>query len=192
MARIVELILNGRKRVDAVPDNRLLLDYLRETRRPHRHQDRLRRRRVRRLHGAGRRPADASSCLTLAATRRWARGWTRSDRSARTARLSAVQRGLPREAGSQCGYCTPGFIMASAGLLRRNPRPSDDEILRGARQQHLPLHRLREDHRGRAARRRACWQRGRTVSAVRTAGPSARRIRLAAAVHSLRMLHDSP
>jgi carbon-monoxide dehydrogenase small subunit len=29
----------------------------------------------------------------------------------------------------QCGYCTPGFIMASAGLLRKNPNPSDAEIL---------------------------------------------------------------
>ena len=30
MARILELVLNGRRRVDAVPDNLLLLDYLRE------------------------------------------------------------------------------------------------------------------------------------------------------------------
>ncbi len=31
--------------------------------------------------------------------------------------------------GSQCGYCTPGFIMASVGLLRKNPDPSDAEIM---------------------------------------------------------------
>ena len=43
-------------------------------------------------------------------------------------RLSAVQRGFHEKLGSQCGYCTPGFVMASAGLLRRNPRPSEDEI----------------------------------------------------------------
>ena len=43
-------------------------------------------------------------------------------------RLSAVQRGFHEKLGSQCGYCTPGFIMASVGLLRRNPQPSDDEI----------------------------------------------------------------
>ena len=43
-------------------------------------------------------------------------------------RLSAVQRGFHEKLGSQCGYCTPGFIMASAGLLRRNPRPSEDDI----------------------------------------------------------------
>jgi 4-hydroxybenzoyl-CoA reductase subunit gamma len=40
-----------------------------------------------------------------------------------------VQRGFHEKLGSQCGYCTPGFIMASAGLLRRNPDPTDDEIL---------------------------------------------------------------
>jgi 4-hydroxybenzoyl-CoA reductase subunit gamma len=34
--------------------------------------------------------------------------------------LAAVQRGFHEKLGSQCGYCTPGFIMASAGLLRRN------------------------------------------------------------------------
>jgi len=42
--------------------------------------------------------------------------------------LSAVQRGFHEKLGAQCGYCTPGFIMASAGLLRRNPRPSEDDI----------------------------------------------------------------
>ncbi|HKB46377.1 MAG TPA: (2Fe-2S)-binding protein, partial [Ktedonobacterales bacterium] len=30
--------------------------------------------------------------------------------------------------GLQCGFCTPGFLMASVGLLQRNPHPSDDEI----------------------------------------------------------------
>src|SRR6267143_894373 len=43
-------------------------------------------------------------------------------------RLSAVQRGFHEKLGAQCGYCTPGFIMASAGLLRRNPRPSEGDI----------------------------------------------------------------
>src|SRR6266478_4436660 len=47
---------------------------------------------------------------------------------AQDGRLSAVQRGFHEKLGSQCGYCTPGFIMASAGLLRRNPRPSEDNI----------------------------------------------------------------
>ncbi len=30
--------------------------------------------------------------------------------------------------GLQCGYCTPGMIMAGADLLRRNPDPSEDDI----------------------------------------------------------------
>jgi 4-hydroxybenzoyl-CoA reductase subunit gamma len=42
--------------------------------------------------------------------------------------LSAVQRGFHEKLGSQCGYCTPGFVMACAGLLRRNPQPSAEEI----------------------------------------------------------------
>ena len=53
LARILELTLNGRPRVDAVPDNLLLLDYLREVVGPYWNKNRLRRRRMRRLHRAG-------------------------------------------------------------------------------------------------------------------------------------------
>jgi len=35
------------------------------------------------------------------------------------------------EHGLQCGYCTPGFIMATAYLLSQNPNPTEDEIRRG-------------------------------------------------------------
>jgi xanthine dehydrogenase small subunit len=42
--------------------------------------------------------------------------------------LHPVQREMAERGGSQCGYCTPGFIMASAGLLRRNPHPSENDI----------------------------------------------------------------
>jgi carbon-monoxide dehydrogenase small subunit len=31
----------------------------------------------------------------------------------------------------QCGFCTPGMIMAITGLLKDNPNPSDDEIIHG-------------------------------------------------------------
>jgi aerobic carbon-monoxide dehydrogenase small subunit len=42
--------------------------------------------------------------------------------------LHPVQEGFWAEHGLQCGYCTPGMIMASADLLERNPDPSDEEI----------------------------------------------------------------
>ena len=45
--------------------------------------------------------------------------------------LHPVQTGFWEEHGLQCGYCTPGFIMAAAYLLSTNPNPSDDEIRKG-------------------------------------------------------------
>ena len=42
--------------------------------------------------------------------------------------LHEVQRALVETGGVQCGFCTPGFVVASHDLLRRNPRPSDAEI----------------------------------------------------------------
>ena len=39
-----------------------------------------------------------------------------------------LQEGFWEEHGLQCGYCTPGMIMAAADLLGRNPDPSDEEI----------------------------------------------------------------
>jgi len=127
MARILEFILNGRARVDAVADNLLLLDYLRE---------------VVGLTGT-KTGCDGGecgactvlvddrprlSCLTLAASVAGRRVDT-VESLGRDGRLSAVQRGFHEKLGAQCGYCTPGFIMASAGLLRRNPRPSEAEIM---------------------------------------------------------------
>jgi aerobic carbon-monoxide dehydrogenase small subunit len=45
--------------------------------------------------------------------------------------LHPVQTGFWEEHGLQCGYCTPGMIMASKQLLDRNPHPTDDEIRHG-------------------------------------------------------------
>jgi carbon-monoxide dehydrogenase small subunit len=42
--------------------------------------------------------------------------------------LHPLQEGFWEEHGLQCGYCTPGMIMASAELLKRTPNPSDAEI----------------------------------------------------------------
>ena len=47
---------------------------------------------------------------------------------ARNGALQAVQKGFWEEHGLQCGFCTPGMIMASRQLIERNPDPSDDEI----------------------------------------------------------------
>jgi 4-hydroxybenzoyl-CoA reductase subunit gamma len=126
MVRIVQFTLNGRARSDAVPDNILLLDYLRE---------------IVGLTGT-KTGCDGGecgactvliddkprlSCLTLAATVDGRRVDTIESLMS-DGRLSAVQCGFHEKLGSQCGYCTPGYIMASAGLLRRNPRPTEQEI----------------------------------------------------------------
>lgn len=41
---------------------------------------------------------------------------------------SDLQAAFVREGAVQCGYCTPGMVMAAEGLLRRNPAPSEMEI----------------------------------------------------------------
>ncbi|MFD4504990.1 (2Fe-2S)-binding protein [Streptomyces sp. NPDC058457] len=41
---------------------------------------------------------------------------------------TALQRAFHERHGLQCGYCTPGMIMAARDLLRENPRPSSDEV----------------------------------------------------------------
>ena len=45
--------------------------------------------------------------------------------------LHPVQEGFWERHGLQCGYCTPGMIMAAAQLLERNPGPSREEIRHG-------------------------------------------------------------
>ena len=127
MARLLEFTLNGRDRADAVADNMLLLDFLREQ-----------------IGLTGTKTGcdggecgactvlidnkPILSCLTLASTVAGKRVET-IEALGHDGELSAVQRGFHEKLGSQCGYCTPGFIMASAGLLRRNPDPSEAEIM---------------------------------------------------------------
>ncbi len=47
---------------------------------------------------------------------------------AKNGRLSRLQQAFHDKLGAQCGFCTPGMIMAAEGLLRRNAEPSADEI----------------------------------------------------------------
>ncbi len=42
--------------------------------------------------------------------------------------LHPIQEGFKQEHGLQCGFCTPGMMMASKALLERNPNPTEDEI----------------------------------------------------------------
>jgi 4-hydroxybenzoyl-CoA reductase subunit gamma len=126
MTRILELTLNGILRADAVPENLLLLHYVRD---------------VAGLTGT-KTGCDGGecgactvlvdgvpklSCLTLALTVMHKSVETVEGLGNDSA-LSAAQRGFHEKLGSQCGYCTPGFVMATAGLLRRNPDPSEQEI----------------------------------------------------------------
>jgi aerobic-type carbon monoxide dehydrogenase small subunit (CoxS/CutS family) len=50
--------------------------------------------------------------------------------------LHPAQRAFQEEEAFQCGYCTPGMIIATVALLGRTPSPSDEEI-RGAMNEHL-------------------------------------------------------
>ncbi len=124
--QILALTVNGRRREDAVAPSLLLVDYLRD---------------IVGLTGTKTgcdggecgactvlvdgRPQLA--CLTLALTCA-GRHVETIEGCRQNGRLSALQRAFHERLGTQCGYCTPGMIMAAEGLLRRNPAPSEAEI----------------------------------------------------------------
>jgi 4-hydroxybenzoyl-CoA reductase subunit gamma len=126
MKRLISFWLNGRAREDAVADNALLLDHLREGVE---------------LTGT-KRGCDGGecgactvlidgeprlACLTLASTCEGRRVET-IESLASEGRLSRLQQAFHEKLGVQCGFCTPGMIMAAQALLRRNPRPTEAEI----------------------------------------------------------------
>ena len=43
--------------------------------------------------------------------------------------LSPVQQAFHDSYASQCGYCTPGMVMATTALIARNPSPSRDDVI---------------------------------------------------------------
>ena len=45
--------------------------------------------------------------------------------------LHAVQQAFIDHGGAQCGICTPGMVLAAVDLLKRNPKPTDDDIRTG-------------------------------------------------------------
>jgi carbon-monoxide dehydrogenase small subunit len=50
---------------------------------------------------------------------------------AKDGKLHPVQEGFWECHGLQCGFCTPGMIMAACGLLQENPNPTEDQIRHG-------------------------------------------------------------
>ncbi len=45
--------------------------------------------------------------------------------------LHALQQTFRERHASQCGFCTPGMVMAAASLLRENPRPTEEQVRAG-------------------------------------------------------------
>ncbi|MFC3087257.1 (2Fe-2S)-binding protein [Tabrizicola soli] len=70
--------------------------------------------------------APVCSCLMLAAQAE-GRGVETAEGLAGDG-ASDLQAAFVHEGAVQCGYCTPGMVMAAEGLLRRNPDPSEAEI----------------------------------------------------------------
>jgi 4-hydroxybenzoyl-CoA reductase subunit gamma len=124
--RLVALSVNGRNREDAVADSLLLLDYLREE-----------------LGLTGtKRGCDGGecgactvlvdgepqlACLTLVARCTGKRIETIESLAA-GGRLSRLQAAFHEKLGTQCGFCTPGMIMAAEALLRKNVAPDEVAI----------------------------------------------------------------
>ena len=126
MKNILRLTLNGHLREDLVPDNMLLLDYLRE---------------AVGLTGTkqGCDGGECGACTVLVDDRpRLACSTLAHQVAGRKVetveslsthgRLSKLQAAFHEKLGTQCGFCTPGMLMASEALLRKNPDPSREEI----------------------------------------------------------------
>ena len=63
--------------------------------------------------------------------------------------LDELQRLFLKHGALQCGYCTPGMLMAVKALLKRNLRPTLEEVKVGLGGNPVPLYRIHEYLRGR-------------------------------------------
>jgi len=50
---------------------------------------------------------------------------------ARSGELHPIQRAFVEHGAIQCGFCTPGMVMAAKAFLDKNPNPTEDEVRRG-------------------------------------------------------------
>jgi aerobic carbon-monoxide dehydrogenase small subunit len=71
--------------------------------------------------------AAVHSCVVLAA-RCGGKEITTVEGLSQGGELNELQRLFLKHGALQCGYCTPGMLMAATALLRRNPKPTLDEI----------------------------------------------------------------
>ncbi len=123
---VLDVTVNGRRRESLVPPNLLLIDYLREE---------LRLTGTKMGCDGGECGActvlvdgkPMLSCITLASKVNGKEIETVESLS-ENGRLSSLQKNFHEKLGTQCGFCTPGMVMASEALLRNNADPSDDEI----------------------------------------------------------------
>jgi 4-hydroxybenzoyl-CoA reductase subunit gamma len=128
-AKLIELQVNGRTHAVAATEGVLLLDVLRET---------LRLTGTKQGCDGGECGActvlvdgqPRLACITLAASVQGRAIETIESLASAGApgRLSALQRAFHDKLGAQCGFCTPGMVMAAEALLREVPRPSDAQV----------------------------------------------------------------
>ena len=71
-----------------------------------------------------------NSCLLLANRMENAEIWT-IEGMMKGAKMHPIQKAFIEEGATQCGFCTPGFIMRTKAFLDENPHPSDEEIKQG-------------------------------------------------------------
>ena len=129
MATTVSINVNGTQRTHEVEPRELLSNYIRET-----------------LNLTGTHIAcDTTSCgactvilngaavksCTVFAVQANGGSVTTVEGLATNGDLHPIQEGFWEEHGLQCGFCTPGMIMASYDLLSKNPNPTEQEIRHG-------------------------------------------------------------
>jgi aerobic carbon-monoxide dehydrogenase small subunit len=71
------------------------------------------------------------SCTVLAVQASGHSVTTAEGLAAEDGTMSVVQRAFREQHGLQCGFCTPGMVMASTGLLQENPHPTEQQVREG-------------------------------------------------------------